>query len=469
MASKRAWESYSATFCAGEMEVLVNWIRAGQSGSVMGLPGAGKSNLLSFLSHRPDVVAQYLKDSSLKLAVVQVDLNSLPGNDLATFYRVILRSLYEASVQLAAIEKSLFETVETLYRKIEEKTDPFLTQSALRETLLSFQAREARLVLVMDPFDQFCRTAPTLVLDNLRGLRDGFKTTLVYIVGLRHELAYIRDPVELGELYEILDTHLCWVGPLTKDDARYSIAQVEEATGKSFGEQQIEQLIDLTGGYPALLRAATLWLARVSPAPDLSAWENRLLAEPSIQNRLKDLWRALTLEEQAVLSVWQMALATKSQKERQESLRQIERKYENVFARLRAKHLCVKTDSGWRFSGPLVARFVAEMEGISAGKIKRDPQTDRFFRGETELTDLSEQDRRLLRYFLDRPYAAHAINDLIEAVWPEDDSEGVTNWAVTTAIRHLRMRIEPNPAKPCYLITIPKAGYRFFPEGAPQS
>ena len=468
MASKRDWESYSSTLCAREMETLVGWIRSGQSGSVIGLPGTGKSNLLRFLCHRPDVVSQYLKGDSFELAVVQVDLNNLTGVDLATLYRVMLRSLYEAGAQLTAIERSLFETVKALYRRVEEKTDPFLTQSALREVLFAFRERQARLVLVMDPFDQFGRTASTQVLDNLRGLRDNFKYTLTYIIGLRHELAYIRDPVELGELHEILDSHVCWMGPLAYEDARYSIGQVEEATGKSFGPEQVERLMNLTGNYPAVLRAATLWLAETDPVPDVSAWEDRLLAEPGVYNRLNDVWQALTGEEQTVLSVLQMGVPIESPRERRESLRQIEEKYKPTLARLQTKYLCCPDDAGWRLFSPLFARFIAGLEGMCAGKIRHDPKVDRFFRGDMEIAGLSDQDRRLLRHFLDHPLAVHTIDDLIEAAWADYDSRGVSNEAVQQAIRHLRKQIESNPARPAYLITAYGAGYRFFPEGAPQ-
>lgn len=468
MVYKRFWGAYKTTYRAREMGILASWIQAGESGSIVGLAGSGKSNLLGFLSHRPEVMAQYLRDSSLKLALVQVDLNNLPGSDLSTFYRVILRSLYEARAQLAAIEDSLPATVETLYRKVEEKTDPFLSQSALREVLLLFRKERARLVLVLDPFDQFCRTASTQILDNLRGLRDSFKTTLSYLVGLRQELAYIRDPVELEELYEILDIHLCWLGPMEKDDARWVISQVEEGAGTSFAEEHMEHLIELTGGYPALLRAASMWLAKVSPVPDMDAWEEQLLAEPGIQNRLEDLRRGLTGEEEAALYVLQKTLTIESEKKRGESLRQIEEKQGNALNRLQAKHICWQTDAGWRFFSPLFAQFVAEMEGVSAGRIWHHSETDRFFQGETELTGLSEKDRRLLRHFLDNPGATCTIDDLIETAWAEDYSNGVTNQAVQQAIRHLRKQIEPNPAKPSHLKTKYKAGYRFFPEGAPR-
>lgn len=468
MLSKRSWDAYPATYRAREIETLAGWIRAGESGSILGLPGAGKSNLLGFLSHRPEVLRTYLPDSFSKLALVWVDLNNLPANDLSTFFRVILRALYEARIQLGTIEEAVATSVETLYRKVEDKSDPFLSQSALREAMFLFQEKKIRLVLVLDPFDQFCRDASTQVLDNLRGLRDSFKITLSYLVGLRHEVAYIRNPVELGELYEIIDTHQCWVGSMEKEDAQWVISQVEAATGQSFTESQIEQLINLAGGYPALLRVTSLWLVRILPVPEVDIWADRLLAEASVQNRLEDLRQGLTGEEEAVLAVLQRAWMLKSAQDRQESLRQIAEKYQSMLIQLQRKSLCQHTEVGWQLFSPIFAKFVAEMKGVSAGKIKHNSTTNQFFLGEQEVTDLSERDRRLLRYFLNHPQIVHTIDDLIAAAWPTEDSGGVSNEAVQQAIRHLRKQIEPNPAKPCYLITERGAGYRFFPEGAPR-
>lgn len=469
MVSKRAWDAYPQTYRAREMVVLADWIRFGESGSVVGLAGAGKSNLLGFLCHRPHVITgRYLQQSALRLALALVDLNDLPGIDPSTLYRVILRSVYEGRVQLAAIEESLPATIKDLYRKVENTTDPFVSQSALREVLLLLQAKGTRLVLVLDPFDQFCRVVSTQVLDNLRGLRDSFKTTLSYVVGLRHELAYVRDPAELGELYEILDTHICWLGPMEREDARWVISQVEEGMDRPFDDGQVEELIDLTGGYPALLRAAALWLSRVSPVPDVAVWEEHLLAASSMQSRLTDIWKGLTGEEQVTLSVMLAALSVASERERRESIRQIEEKYRTGLGRLQAKRLCSKTDAGWEMFSPLFATFVTRVEGISAGRIWLDAKTDRFFQGERELADLSEQDRRLLRHFLEHPLVTHSIDDLVDAAWADYDSSGVSNAAVQQAIRHLRKQIELNPAQPCYLATRRGAGYCFFPEGAPQ-
>lgn len=468
MVSKRAWKTYPNSYRAREMAALAGWIKAGESGSIIGLPGAGKSNLLGYLTHRPDALKQYLPDNFHPVALIQVDLNNLPGNDLATFFRVILRSLYEARAQLMAVDKSLAGLVEGFYRKVEDKTDPFLAQSALREAVLLFQEKQIRLVLVLDPFDQFCQQADTQILDNLRGLRDSFKATLSYLMGLRHEVTYLRDPVELGELYEIVDIHQCWLGAMEPEDARWIISQVESAAGKTFDDAHAAKLIELTGGYPAMLRAASLWLANVSPVPPVSHWQKILMAERSITNRLEDLRHGLTGEEESLLSVLQQAWLLESAKNRRESLRQIARKYQPVLHRLEQKRLCRPTNQGWQLFSSLFAEFVAGMTGISAGKIQHHPATGRFTLGDKEIAGLSERDRRLLKHFLDHPQAAHSIDDLIEAAWSEDDSEGVSNEAVQQAIRHLRKQIEPNPARPSYLITERGAGYRFFAEGAPR-
>ncbi len=386
MTSKRAWEAYPSTYRAREMGILTHWIQAGESGAVVGLAGVGKSNLLGFLCHCSEIViASPSRGRSIGLAPILVDLNNLPDNDPSTFYRVVLRSLYEARAQLAAVEQSLPTAVQELYRKVEGRTDPFLSQSALREVLGSFKENGARLVLVMDPFDQFCQTAATQVLDTLRGLRDSFKATLSYIVGLRQELAYLRDPVELGELYEILDTHVCRVGPMECEDARWVISQVEDGMGCSFTDEQAGQLIDLTGGYPALLRTASLWLAQASPMPDAAAWKEQLLARPAMQSRLEEMWQGLTGEEQAALSVLCTALSSPSEQERQKSIAQVEGKHRRALDRLQARRLCDETNAGWRIF-PLFAAFVAGVERISGGRIWLDAYTDRFFQGDKELT-----------------------------------------------------------------------------------
>jgi DNA-binding response OmpR family regulator len=132
--------------------------------------------------------------------------------------------------------------------------------------------------------------------------------------------------------------------------------------------------------------------------------------------------------------------------------------------------ICLPAHGSWQrhIFSPLLAKSIGGMEGLSAGKIQYNSTTSCFFLGERELTGLSDRDQRLLQFFILHPRQAHTIDDLVEAAWTDDEQEGVTDEAVQQAIHHLRKQIEPNPAKPCYLVTERGVGYRFFPEGAPR-
>src|SRR5512137_2688507 len=88
------WDSFPPTYRAAEMQTLARWILTGRSGSVVGLPGCGRGNLLGFLCYRPEALRAYLPPNAGPVALVPVDLNQLPSNDASVLYRVILRSFY---------------------------------------------------------------------------------------------------------------------------------------------------------------------------------------------------------------------------------------------------------------------------------------------------------------------------------------------------------------------------------------
>ena len=50
-----------------------------------------------------------------------------------------------------------------------------------------------RVVLVVNRFDRFCETSTPQMVNSLRTLRDRFKETLSYIVGMRQEVIYLPD------------------------------------------------------------------------------------------------------------------------------------------------------------------------------------------------------------------------------------------------------------------------------------
>ena len=461
MTSPRMWRAYRSDYRAKEVKLVVDWIVAGRSGSVVGLAGAGRSNFLGFLCQRPDAVQKYLPAGAKPVALVPVDLNDLPTYDTATLYRVILRSFYEVR---AYFSPDLQQTVEDLYRDNRGMRDPFLPQSALRELLLLLQAEQTQTVLVLDHFDGFCQQATPQMLNTLRGMRDSFKDTLSYIAGLRQQLVYLPDPASLGKLYNLFDSFVCWVGPLNEADAGQLIAQETYAASAPPGKNEIAHLIELTGGHPALLKTACHWWLTTTDKPPLSDWGEALLAEASIQYRLREIWDRLTQEEQRILSKLQAGaqLKQKQQQELDKLYKELSQQNREVLNQMVAKGLCQPQGKGWQIVGGLTSAYVAQAEGRSRGKIWLNEKTGELYQDKTLLSGLKPLANNVLRFLVENPRIRHTKTDLIISTWPDElRQEGVSDDSLYQVIMELRKQIEPNPAQPCYLVT-----RRGRPEGA---
>jgi hypothetical protein len=406
---------------------------------------------------------------SLTAIPVLIDLNNMPGNDSAVLFRVILRALYEAYDQIAEFDRSLAQVAEDLYRRVQEKTDPFVSQSAVREVLFAFRDRGVRLTFILDPFGTFWRSADVAILDSVRGLRDSFRGTLSYIVGLRQELDVLRDPTDMGELYDVLDMHSCYVGAMETDDAYWVVRQVEEAAGHSFSKAQTERLVELSGAYPSLLRATSLWLTRNPSFPPEADWLECLLAERSVQHRMEELWTSLADEDRRMLCRIP-SLLPDGQLVYERTSGALGQMGE-ALCRLSALGLCEPAGGGWHVRGDLLAMYVSREAALTVDEIRLDEVTGEPCMGQSVLMDLTPLERDALVYLIKHPHVHHTMTDLILNAWPDDPYPlERTDDSVYQVIRGLRRKIEPNPCKPRYIITrrgvgARKGGYQFFPQG----
>jgi DNA-binding response OmpR family regulator len=76
------------------------------------------------------------------------------------------------------------------------------------------------------------------------------------------------------------------------------------------------------------------------------------------------------------------------------------------------------------------------------------------------VVDLTPTEFRLLRYLLANPDRPHSRDALIEAVWGYDSSVGSAR-TVDVHMRHLRAKLEEDPANPRWFVTVRGVGYKF--------
>jgi hypothetical protein len=314
------------------------------------------------------------------------------------------------------------------------------------------------------------------MINTLRGLRDNFKGTLSYIVGMSQEVAYLPNPEALGDMYDILDSRVCWVGPMNDHDARQVIGRATQTASTPPAEAEINVMLTLAGNFPALLKAIGQWWLATLNKPPLTEWETALLAERSIQHRLARMWPGLTQEEQRVLSEVQKLQAQtghlnkNNSKKLDEAFQGLAKQYFPILERLATKGLCLQANLGWQVNGDLLASYVGQVEGRGRGKIWLDEHSQ-IHQDQLVLTELTDLQRAVLTFLIQHPYQRHTKTDLIFNTWPDDlRQKGVSDEALYQIILEVRRQIEPNPAQPRYLVTWrgkPEGGYQFFPEGRP--
>ena len=113
----------------------------------------------------------------------------------------------------------------------------------------------------------------------------------------------------------------------------------------------------------------------------------------------------------------------------------------------------------------LLRRAYGELAAVSAGdrlrfgKVEVDMERLQVTRG-SRVVDLTPTEFRLLRYLvsnLDRPFSR---SELIEAVWGYASDIG-SDRTVDVHIRHLREKLEEEPAHPRWIVTVRGVGYKF--------
>lgn len=437
------------------LHCLRHWLAVGTSGALVGLAGAGKSNLFLYLARYPEQLVQGGNASFTVL--VTIDLNLLVDRQPTMLYRLILRGCWHKRHRLSAPVLSLLEQ---LYADYKHANDLFLAQTAVHDFLVAVEQQGGQVVLILDQFDHFCRTASPELTMLLRGLRDGFRETLIYFVGMRQAAVYMPEPEILGDLYQLLDTHVCWVGSMRPADAQMFVVQELGRASQQAAAEEITLLLALTGGYPALLKAACAWWLTVPERPSPEQWRVVLRDHAPLQNRLKDIWQDLTQEERWLLAEIQsdnQALDGLSGKR----LRQ-----------LGYRGLCEAGTKGWQVKGLLLHDFVATAVQRGLGRIWQRALTGEIYQGSQRLDGLRPLEEALLSFLIRHPYKFHPKSEIIRHVWPEGTHiEGVTDDSLYQAVRGVRQQIEPKTAEShVYLLTkrgVDEGGYQFFPEGYP--
>ncbi len=260
-------DRYTLTYRAAKARQVMDWIKAGQSGCLIGLRGAAKSNFLRFLL-RNDVRQHYLKQDCADFLFVLVNLLSLTERAEWAVYESILDRLVK-QLHLSGVEGRSVEEITSLHWDVIRSKDPLIGRRAVERCVdVLCQQLAQRVVLLFDEFDAVFRTLDPSLFRRLRAIRDVHKGRVSYIVVVTDDLAHLRgDLGEIDHFYRLVSRNVCGLGPYVEADARQMMHYLASERSAELSVGDTASLSKLSGGHAGLLKAtlSLLWSTR-SPA-----------------------------------------------------------------------------------------------------------------------------------------------------------------------------------------------------------
>lgn len=257
------WDDYPPTYRAAEVERVIRAVKAGESASLVGLSGAGKSNALGFIANAGAVAARLPA-----VQMVAVDCNRLREPSPNALFAAMRRGLGQTA--LADGTRDPLDALEDA------------VAASLRQKTF------AKVCFVLDRFDSLTAHNPDSLLGNLRALRDAHKFQLSFVTGTRRPLD------ARTEFAELVYANTIWLGCLSESDARWNVARYAARKELVWGDEVAAALIAVSRGYASFLRAAC------EAAADAGA--GAVAAHPAVRARVDEFWADAPSEEEIRLS-----------------------------------------------------------------------------------------------------------------------------------------------------------------------
>lgn len=439
-------DRYPLTYRESEAQQVMAWIKAGQSGCLIGLRGAGSANILRFLAGEK-ARRHYLGRDYSDFLFVLTDLLALTE---CTEWAVCELMLDRLLKQLSSSKMEIGEDVALLYQKVVRSKELLIARHALESSIDMLCQRPAqRVIFLFSGFDVAFQVLDPSLFRCLRAIRNAHRGQVSYIVAVTSDLAYLRDDLtEVDPFYRLVSHNVCYLGPFDEADARHRIRYRAWQRSVQVSGKDTTRLIELSGGHPAMLKRILSLLWSADWEGDLERLAPTLQDNSAVQERCQEVWEGLPKEEQVALCT----LAAGAQPE------------PGILEHLKRRGVVKDGQQGIVMFSPLFAHFVRQQlppspQGTIISRDSPIVQIDG-----RQIKDLTDLEFELLCYLYEQRGRVCTKDELIENVYRQQYARmrgGVTDIALQTLVSRLRGKIEPDRGWPRCVVTVRGEGYKF--------
>ena len=425
--------NYPLTFRQEEAKELGKLLKSRHGVVLVGMKKVGISNFLRFFLSNKDIPGTYIKDYKKHL-FISVDLNDLVECEIAPFWTLTLKRIVD-SVENSPIDEKIKKQITDMFMDSIQLQDLFFTIDNVRLALLKIAEQGYLPTLFFLRFDRMKDSVTPEFFANLEGIKStNHQASFVFTSYKPFKRLF---PLALPKTSWTVFFKNIYIGPARKEDIEIIFNAYKKRFDFSLSRELEDYLFELVDGYTQYLQLALIFLhdkkEQVKTKEELFEGLSR---DERINFQSEELWESLDKNAQEVL----LKIVNNQNVSPEEK-----------------KHSIYLWNTGFvRISGAnthIFSKLFEEYVGQKEIEASMKDINNEFSKKENELFNYLEKNKNQI---CER-------EDIIEAVWPEEEDLGVSDWAIDKLVARVRNKLK-NQENSLEIQTIKTRGYKLVGE-----
>lgn len=424
---------YPISFRRDDAAKLGQHLKNRSSVVLIGIKRVGISNFLRFFLNHKDITSTYIGDGNSHL-FIPVDLNDLVEREVFPFWILTLKRILD-SVENSNLGKPTKKYVEGLFLDCMQSKDTFLTIEGVKKSLARITQEGILPTIFFIRFDRLKEIVTSELFGNLQGLKDAANRKVSYVFTSFRGLTDLAPTVFTKSSISLFAQNI-YIRPAEKKDTKIIFDTYKERYKLFFSPTLETSLFEVVDGYVQYLQ-----LALISVHETGKTFKTKeeifdfLSKDERIMLQSEELWESLDNQEKNILL-------------------KVE-KNENVTAEER-KLASYLWDGG----------FVNENSPAGGGRnIIFSPLFSHYLKqrqmgkSNNVSVELSKKEHLLFTFLKSKIGNICEREEIIQAVWPEVEEFGISDWAIDRLVARLRVKLKAQNAK-FEIQTVKTRGYK---------
>lgn len=421
---------YPIEFRKDDAKKLGHHITQRRSVVLIGMKRVGISNFLRFFLYHPQISKKYL-DSKMYF-FIPVDLNDLVEREIYPFWVLTFKRLAD-NVEKGDMPLSVKKQIDLYFLDSIQSQDLFLTIDNLRKSIVYLCDQGFLPTIFFLRFDRMKNAITPDLFANILGLLDATHNRLSYVFTSDRALDHLEPIIFTKQSVFVFSDNL-YIKPAKKADSQIIFESSVKQYNIKLPKNTVHELLKLVDGHTQYLLFALISLREAGLNIKPNELFEFLKNDERISLQSEELWESLASSEQEML----LNLASKK-KPTLENLKREEYLINTGFF-----------DSDFKIFSPIFDFFIKS----KAEEKKKENKT----------SDFSKKENSLLIFLEENKNQICEREQIIEAVWPETESLGVTDWAIDRLVARVRSKLKDHD-KNYEIVTVKTRGYKLIERG----